>query len=60
MIWVFIYLFFVLGDISGEVLVNGRNMPSSVMAKLSGFVAQQDLTVASLTVMEHMQLMVNF
>ncbi|XP_075226956.1 protein scarlet-like isoform X2 [Lycorma delicatula] len=45
------------GDITGEILVNGRNMPSSTMAKLSGFVPQQDLTLRSLTVMEHMQLM---
>lgn len=49
----------ILGDVYGQILINGNQVTKQLMTKVSGFVPQQDLTILSLTVLEHMQLMVS-
>lgn len=43
--------------VEGEVLINGRPI-GSYMKHLSGYMPQEDIFVASLTVFEHMTIMV--
>ncbi|XP_046672915.1 protein scarlet-like [Homalodisca vitripennis] len=45
------------GDMYGQILINGNPITKQLMTRISGFVPQQDLTLRSLTVLEHMQLM---
>jgi len=45
------------GDVYGQILINGNQVTQQMMTRVSGFVPQQDLTLKSLTVLEHMQLM---
>lgn len=49
----------ILGDVYGQILINGKQVTKQLMTRVSGFVPQQDLTILSLTVLEHMQLMVS-
>lgn len=44
---------------TGDILLNGKLFTRELMAKISGFVPQEDLAVKSLTVQEHMEFMVN-
>lgn len=46
------------GESTGEILLNGKLVSRDVMARISGFVPQEDLAVESLTVQEHMEFMV--
>lgn len=43
--------------VEGEILINGRPI-GSYMKHLSGYMPQEDIFVASLTVFEHMTIMV--
>lgn len=52
-------LSFILGDVYGQILINGKQVTKQLMTRVSGFVPQQDLSILSLTVLEHMQLMVS-
>ncbi|XP_047115879.1 protein scarlet-like [Schistocerca piceifrons] len=45
------------GETKGDILVNGRPVDQAIMSSISGFVPQQDLTIDSLTVSEHMEFM---
>ncbi|XP_054285069.1 protein scarlet-like [Macrosteles quadrilineatus] len=45
------------GNMSGNVLLNGRAVDRVLMVKISGFVPQQDLALSCLTVMEHLTFM---
>lgn len=47
------------GDAKGKILVNGKSVSKNLMTRISGFVPQKDLNLLSLTVFEHMQLMVS-
>ncbi|XP_074109640.1 brown isoform X3 [Cotesia typhae] len=42
---------------TGDILLNGKLFTRELMAKISGFVPQEDLAVKSLTVQEHMEFM---
>lgn len=46
-----------IGDVKGTILVNGQEISKDLMMKISGFLPQHDLTIDSLTVFEHLQLM---
>ncbi|KAE9544331.1 hypothetical protein AGLY_001510 [Aphis glycines] len=45
------------GNFSGELLLNGRSVSEDVMIKISGFVAQEDISFVQLTVLEQLKLM---
>ncbi|XP_063978757.1 protein scarlet-like [Diachasmimorpha longicaudata] len=45
------------GEASGEVLLNDKPVDNHLMARISGFVPQEDLSVETLTVQEHMEFM---
>ncbi|XP_011505782.1 PREDICTED: protein scarlet-like [Ceratosolen solmsi marchali] len=45
------------GTVCGEVLLNGKSADTETMSRISGFVPQQDITIESLTVQEHMEFM---
>nr|CAD7570023.1 unnamed protein product [Timema californicum] len=47
----------IMGNTTGEVLINGQSIDPAFMANMSGFVPQQDLVVDSLSVREHMEFM---
>ena len=47
-------------EILGDVFLNGQPADQELMARISGFVPQEDLSVESLTVQEHMEFMVQF
>ena len=49
-----------IGETSGDVFLNGEPVNQELMARMSGFVPQEDLSVDSLTVQEHMEFMVRF
>lgn len=51
-------LLLLLGEIEGEILLNGKSISKEEMIKISSFVPQQDLAIESLTVQEHMEFMV--
>lgn len=46
------------GNFDGELLLNGRSVSEDVMIKISGFVAQEDISFVQLTVLEQLKLMV--
>lgn len=46
------------GNFSGEIAINGRLVNRDEMTKLSGFVSQYDISIASLTAREHLYFMV--
>lgn len=45
-------------EVEGDILINGRPI-GGYMRHLSGFMHQEDLFVGSLTVLEHMYVMVS-
>ncbi|KAF0761523.1 protein scarlet-like [Aphis craccivora] len=45
------------GNFSGELLLNGRPVSEDVMIKISGFVAQEDISFVQLTVLEQLKIM---
>nr|WOD55116.1 ABCG transpoter Redboy2 [Hymenopus coronatus] len=45
------------GEMEGDILVNGKVVNQNLMARISGFVPQQDLAINSLTLMEHIKFM---
>ncbi|XP_015587459.1 protein scarlet isoform X2 [Cephus cinctus] len=45
------------GDTVGDIFLNGQPVDQEQMARMSGFVPQEDLAVESLTVEEHMEFM---
>ncbi|KAL5236302.1 hypothetical protein ACI65C_003712 [Semiaphis heraclei] len=45
------------GNFNGELLLNGRPVSEDVMIKISGFVAQEDISFVQLTVLEQLKLM---
>ncbi|CAI6363772.1 unnamed protein product [Macrosiphum euphorbiae] len=45
------------GNFNGELLLNGRSVSEDVMIKISGFVAQEDISFVQLTVLEQLKLM---
>ncbi|XP_022169227.1 protein scarlet-like [Myzus persicae] len=45
------------GNFDGELLLNGRPVSEDVMIKISGFVAQEDISFVQLTVLEQLKLM---
>lgn len=53
-------LYILIGGVTveGDILINGRTI-DSYMRFLSGFMHQEDIFVGSLTVWEHMSIMVN-
>lgn len=50
---------FLKGNFEGELLLNGRPVSEDIMIKISGFVAQEDMSFDQLTVMEELKLMVS-
>lgn len=50
---------FLKGNFEGELLLNGRPVSEDIMIKISGFVAQEDISFDQLTVMEELKLMVS-
>lgn len=48
-----------LGDVKGDILVNGKQISKELMLRVTGFVPQKDLCLESLTVMEHLHFMVS-
>lgn len=46
------------GNFQGELLLNGHPVSEDVMIKISGFVAQEDISFVQLTVLEQLKLMV--
>lgn len=53
------YLCAFTGNFQGQLLLNGRPVSEDVMIKLSGFVAQEDVSFDQLTVSEQLKLMVS-
>lgn len=47
-----------IGNFHGELLLNGHSVSEDVMIKISGFVAQEDVSFVQLTVLEQLRLMV--
>lgn len=47
------------GGVAGNIYINGHRIDKNDMIKYSSFVAQFDITIDVLTVMEHMYFMVN-
>lgn len=47
------------GNFKGQLLLNGRSVSEDVMIKISGFVAQEDISFVQLTVLEQLQLIVS-
>ncbi|XP_060853395.1 protein scarlet-like [Rhopalosiphum padi] len=45
------------GNFNGELLLNGRSVSEDIMIKISGFVAQEDVSFVQLTVLEELKLM---
>ncbi|KAL4092517.1 hypothetical protein QTP88_027016 [Uroleucon formosanum] len=45
------------GNFDGELLLNGRSVSEDVMIKISGFVAQEDISFVQLTVLEQLKFM---
>ncbi|XP_011311325.1 protein scarlet [Fopius arisanus] len=45
------------GEATGDVLLNGKPVDAHLMSRISGFVPQEDLSVETLTVQEHMEFM---
>ncbi|VVC31665.1 ABC transporter-like,P-loop containing nucleoside triphosphate hydrolase,AAA+ ATPase domain,ABC [Cinara cedri] len=45
------------GNFEGELLLNGRPVSEDIMIKISGFVAQEDISFNQLTVLEQLKLM---
>lgn len=43
----------------GDVFLNGQPVDQEIMARISGFVPQEDLSIETLTVQEHMEFMVS-
>jgi len=53
-----VYVFIIFkGNFQGELLLNGRPVSEDVMIKISGFVAQEDISFVQLTVLEQLKLM---
>lgn len=50
---------FVKGNFKGELFLNGRLVSEKMMIKISGFVAQEDISFDQLTVLEQLKLMVS-
>lgn len=48
-----------VGNFEGELLLNGRPVSEDIMIKISGFVAQEDVSFVQLTVLEQLNLMVS-
>jgi len=56
-----LYVYIIIkGIYNGELLLNGRPVSEDVMIKISGFVAQEDISFVQLTVWEQLKLMVGF
>ncbi|KAF7991387.1 hypothetical protein HCN44_002949 [Aphidius gifuensis] len=45
------------GESTGDILLNGKMINRDMMSRISGFVPQDDLSIESLTVQEHMEFM---
>lgn len=48
----------IVGQLTGAVMLNGRAVDKELMARISGFVSQKDLAVPSLTALEQLNFMV--